>query len=201
MYSQTNETFTVKEGKRDFADIAFKSKEMRDAITILATKGIISGTSPTAFSPDSPIKRAEIATLLVRTLSKFDASADGGFSDVKKSDWYFSSAASAKKHGIMGGTDINLFAPEMVIPKDQIVVVAARVLRSEMRYKNPANVGNILSVYTDAKALQDWSLTELALATRENLVVKRSDGSFGPAAPMTRGDAAVILYRLFMKLW
>jgi hypothetical protein len=201
MQTNTGATVTVKENRKDFSDIASKSKEMRDAINILAAKGIINGTSATEFSPDTPIKRAEIATLLVRALAKFDLNADGGFTDVKKTDWFFSSAASAKKHGIMGGTGANTFDPELIIPKDQIVVVAARVLRNEMKYRNPTNVSSILSVYADSQALQEWSLIDLALATRENLVVKRSDGGFSPAAPMTRGDAALILYRLFMRLW
>ena len=43
--------------------------------------------------------RAEIAALIVRTLSKLDPNADGGFTDVARSDWYFGAVGSAR-----GGT-------------------------------------------------------------------------------------------------
>jgi hypothetical protein len=194
-------TYTVQENRKDFSDIAGKTREMQEAIRILASKGVIAGTSPTEFSPDAPISRAEIAALIVRTLAKYDGGADGGFADVQRNDWFFAAAGSAKKHGIMGGTAENTFAPRVSIPKDQIVVVSARVLRNEMKYKNPANAGAYLSAYTDQSAIPAWALADIALATRENFVVKRTDGTFEPAFTMTRGDAAIILYRLFERIW
>ena len=193
--------YTVKENKKDFTDISNKSQEMQNAIQILAAKGIIHGTDATSFSPDSPISRAEIAALITRTLSKYDANANGDFSDVKKTDWYYGAAGSAKKYGIMGGTGATTFAPKVNIPKDQIIAVAARTLRIEMKYKDPADNGKILSIYADANSLAAWSLTDIALATRENLVVRRTDGKFNPNTTMTRGDAAIILYRMFNKIW
>ena len=101
----------------------------------------------------------------------------------------------------MTGVSATLFSPRGVIQKDQIVAVAARVLRSEMGYRDPANVDGVLGAYTDAGSIAGWGRTDIALATRENLVVRRTDGTFNGGATMTRGDAAVILYRMFMKIW
>ena len=198
---KAGDTYTVRENKKNFSDITAKSNEMQEAINILASKGIISGTSATTFAPDSPITRAEIAALITRTLSKLDPNANGGFTDVAKADWYYGAAGSAKAYGIMNGTSATTFAPKVTIAKDQITAVAARVLRTEMNYKDPANTSSLLSTYTDSSKLASWSLTDLALATRENLVVKRSDGMFNPSGTMTRGDAAIVLYRMFLKIW
>ena len=198
---KAGDTYTVRENKKNFSDITAKSNEMQEAINILAAKGIISGTSATTFAPDSPITRAEIAALITRTLSKLDPNANGNFTDVAKADWYYGAAGSAKAYGIMNGTSATTFAPKVTIAKDQITAVAARVLRTEMNYKDPANTSSVLSAYTDAGKLASWSLTDLALATCENLVVKRSDGMFNPSGTMTRGDAAIVLYRMFMKIW
>ena len=194
-------TYTVKDNKKDFSDIQNKSKEMQEAIRVLSAKGIINGTSETAFSPDSPITRAQIAILITKTLSKLDANANGGFGDVKSSDWFYGAAGSAKNHGIMSGTSATTFAPNVNIPKDQIVAVSARVLRNEMKYKNPSSVESMLSKYSDKGLIPDWAKTDVALATQLNLVVYRTDGNFSPSGTMTRGDAAVILYRMFMKIW
>ena len=81
-----SQTLTVKENKKDFSDISGKSAEMQKAINVLASKDIINGMTATTFAPDSPITRAQIAQLIVKTLSKLDMNADGKFSDVKKSD-------------------------------------------------------------------------------------------------------------------
>jgi arabinogalactan endo-1,4-beta-galactosidase len=155
-----SDKYTVKENKKDFTDITNKSKEMQEAIKVLASKGIINGTSTTTFAPDSPITRAEIAALITRTLAKYDANADGGFSDVKRSDWYFGAAGSASRYGIMNGTSPTTFAPRVNIPKDQIVAVAARVLRNEMRYKDPSNVNGVLDIYSDASSIATWGRTD-----------------------------------------
>jgi len=197
---KNNDTYTIKENMKNFTDISDKPKEMQNAIAVLASKGIINGVSETRFAPDAPITRAEIAAMIVRTLSRLDPNEDGGFIDVPKYAWYFGTAGSAKKHGIMVGYN-NTFTPMQIIPKDQITSAAARVLRNEMKYKDPADVSKELDVYSDTSSLAKWSLTDLALATEENLVLRRYDGKFDPTAAMTRGDAAIILYRMFMKIW
>ena len=194
-------TYTVKENKKDFSDIQSKSAEMQEAIRVLSSKGIINGTTETMFSPDSTITRAQIAQLITKTLSKLDANADGGFSDVQKVDWFFGAAGSAKACGIMSGTSETTFSPSVNIAKDQIVAVSARVLRNEMNYKEPSNANSMLSKYSDRNSIPDWARTDVALATQLNLVVYRTDGNFVPTGTMTRGDAAVILYRMFMNIW
>ena len=68
-----------------------------------------------------------------------------------------------------------------------------------MRYKAPTNPESYLSKYEDDIA--DWAKPMIALATRENLIVKRKDGRFYAAGSMTRGNAAIALYRLFKKMW
>lgn len=47
----------------------------------------------------------------------------------------------------------------------------------------------------------NWAQKEVALATKENLVVYRVDGTFKGASGMTRSAAAVVVYRLFQKIW
>ena len=196
-----SDTYMVKENKKNFSDVTVKSNEMQQAINILSSKGIINGTTATTFSPDGAITRAEIASLIVRTLSKLDVGANGAFVDVKTSDWFFASVGSARKYGIINGISSTIFSPKAQIKKDQIVAVCARTLRNEMKYTNPANAQGILGIYTDSGNIPSWGIGDISLATRENLVVKRSDSKFNPADTMTRGDAAIILYRLFNRIW
>ncbi|MDE7325289.1 MAG: leucine-rich repeat protein, partial [Lachnospiraceae bacterium] len=192
-------TYTVITNEKDFTDIGDKSQEMQDAIRYLASKGIIAGRTATTFAPDGSITRAEIATLLVKALGKFDPNAVATFSDVSRRNWYYSAAASSQRHGLINGFPDNTFQGAANINKIQIVAVSSRVLTKEMRYKTPSNPSAYLSKYSDSVA--KWAQPEVALATRENLVVYRTDGTFSGDKDMTRGDAAIIIYRLFQRIW
>jgi len=196
-----SDTYTVKENKKNFSDISSKSTAMQNAINILASKGIINGTTSTTFNPDGAITRAEIAALIVRTLSKLDENADGGFTDIKKTDWYFGAVGSAKSYGIINGMSETTFAPKSKIQKDQIIAIAARTLRSEMKWNNPKDTDKYLKKFTDKDKLPSWGTDDFALASMADLIVLRTDGKFNPSDTMTRGDAVIVLYRLFMKIW
>ena len=195
----TSGTYTVASNEKDFTDISGKSAEMQTAIRYLASKGIINGTTATTFSPDGSINRAEIATLLVKALGKLDSTATASFSDVTKSNWFYTAAASSQRHKLINGYEDNTFRGTTNISKVQIVAVSSRVLKTEMGYKEPALPATYLSKYSDTIA--SWAQSEVALATKENLVVYRTDGTFSGSKNMTRGDAAIIIYRLFQRIW
>ena len=55
--------------------------------------------------------------------------------------------------------------------------------------------------YTDTDSLPGWAKEDIALAEMANIVLQRVDGQFVPQDEMTRGDAAIILMRLFNKIW
>ena len=192
--------YSVEHNEKDFADIKDKAAEMQNAIKTLAAKGIINGTSESTFSPDDSISRVEIAALIVRTLSKLDPNENGGFADVTPSNWYFGAAGSCKKYGIINGFEDNTFRGDDKIAKEQIVAVAARVLKNEMNYKVPENIVEYLT-YADAANLPEWAKEDIAVANMANLVMDRSDNLFAEEDQMIRGDAAIILYRLFHKIW
>lgn len=192
--------YAVRENAKDFTDISNKSKEMQDAIRYLASKGVIYGTTETTFSPDDTINRAQIVALIMRALGKAnDTSLRANFTDVSPSDWYYYAAAASQKNNIILGYSDGSFRGGNIINRGQIYVVSGRILVKEMRYKAPTNPESYLSKYEDDIA--DWAKPMIALATRENLIVKRKDGRFYAAGSMTRGNAAIALYRLFKKMW
>jgi len=194
--------YVVVENQVDFTDILHRSAEMQNAIRVLASQGILEGVAPLQFSPDDPINRAQFAAIVVRMLGIHDENADGGFVDVSRNDWFFSFAGSARQHGLMEGTGNNVFSPTMNMPNEQLVVLGARILRTEARFRTPANPQQELQQrFTDANELANWSVDDLALAARENLIVPRADGRFAPRDTITRGDAALMLYRVYRRIW
>lgn len=192
--------YSVVYNEKDYEDIKNKSEEMRSAIKKLASVGVIEGTSETEFSPDDSISRAELAALVLRVMDKLDPNADGGFVDVTRTNWYFGTAGSAKNNGIMSGYEDNTFRADNVITRDQILAISARVLKNEMRYITPQNVNEYLT-YTDSVSIPEWARNDIALATMADLVVRSTDNKFNSTSGMTRGDAAIVVMKLFEKLW
>jgi len=192
--------YQIVNNEKDFEDIKHLSDEMQESIKILAAKGIIEGTSAKEFSPEDSISRAEVAALLLRVLSQVDPNADGGFTDVKKSDWFYGTAGSAKAYGMILGFEDNTFRGNVTIAKDQILAIASRVLQREMKYITPDKPEEWLT-FADASSIADWAANDIALTTMANIVTRTADNTIHADEDMTRGDAALIIMRLFYKIW
>lgn len=192
--------YQIVNNEKDFNDIKHLSEEMQESIKILAAKGIIEGTSAKEFSPEDSISRAEVAALLLRVLSQVDPNADGGFADVKKSDWFYGTAGSAKAYGMIQGFEDNTFRGNATIAKDQILTVASRILQKEMKYIVPEQPSEWLT-FVDSASIADWAERDIALATMANIITRTHDNTIHANENMTRGDAALIIMRLFYKVW
>jgi hypothetical protein len=130
-----------------------------------------------------------------------DFNVQTNFVDLNPSDWFFHAIATAENEGLIGGFYDSTFRGEIDMPKDQLVVVAANTLMERMGYHVPANIENILMVYLDRLLLAEWSEDGIALATASNVVMFRTDSLFAPQSIKTRGDAAIVLYRVFSRVW
>ncbi len=181
------------ESLKTFADISNKTEEMQTAINALFKAGIVEGTGETEFSPDKPITRAEIAALLLWISAKTDIEDNGGFTDVTEDKWYYHTAGTSKKHGIVLGFEDNTFRGDEPVSKLQMVSLTSRVLRNESVFVDE-------EVNSKAYAnIPDWAVEDIALAEQEGLISAEKD-LISLNEDMTRGEAAVILYRLYNKI-
>jgi hypothetical protein len=89
----------------------------------------------------------------------------------------------------------------MYMPKDQMTVIAANTLVEQMGYIVPTDIEPILARYLDRDEIERWAEGGVALATASNVLIFRVDSLFAPNSVMTRGDAAIVLYRLFNRVW
>ena len=201
--SNINESgvYTLNEYVVSFDDIEQKNDMMREAISMLASRGIISGTKDGHFYPDNPITRAELVAAVVRAFDMLDESAESAFGDVSKNDWYYSAVATAVREHIVNGFDDNTFRGGLDIPKEQLVAITANTLIQRMGYIVPDDIEAHLARYLDRANIAAWSEGRVALATQSNILIYRLDSMFAPKSVMTRGDAAIVLYRVFNKVW
>lgn len=196
------EPVTVKESK-DFVDLADASDEMKKAIQALSKADVMNGTSETEFSPDKSITRAELAAVILRLTTQQEEKENGGFIDVTRDKWYYGVAGASKKYGIINGFEDNTFRGDDIVTREQLIALIARTLQEEnedFEDVEPDKFGEQLAFFKDGGQISDWVKAHIAFAIRENLVPLEDWPFFVPDRTVTRGDAAVILYRLYNKV-
>ena len=174
---------------------------MQDAILRLASRGIMRGTAYGYFYPDAPISRGDLVTAIVMAFDLLDLNASSTFTDIGPTDWYFRAIATAEQEGLISGFPDGTFRGNIDIPKDQLTVISANTLIERMGYFVPADIEAYLAAFIDRYEIAYWSEGGIALATQANVIIRRVDSRFAPQSSMTRGDAAIVLDRVFSRVW
>lgn len=103
-----------------FRDIP-KDAYYRKAVLWAAGEGITSGTSPTTFSPNATVTRAQTVTFLWRWEGEPEADQRSGFRDVPAGQYYSEAVSWAVEAGITNGTGTTTFSPGQTCTRAQIV--------------------------------------------------------------------------------
>ncbi len=107
----------------DVADNAYYYK----AVLWAVENGITTGTSPNAFSPETPCTRAQVVTFLCRTAGNPEPMlAENPFDDITDSAYYYKAVLWAVENNITTGTSATTFGPEETCMRAQIVTFLYR---------------------------------------------------------------------------
>lgn len=162
-----------------------------DAVAYVAGKGLMNGTSATAFSPDAFTTRGMIVTILYR-LENEPAAAGSSFSDVASGQYYTSAVAWASANGIVTGYADGTFRPAADITREQLAVILYRYAS----YKGcDVTAQADLSGYTDADQIGGFATDAMRWATAQGLVNGVSASALAPQGTATRAQVAAILMR------
>ncbi len=166
-----------------------------DAVSRLVEAGVISGTSPTTYSPEKNITRADFMLLLVRMM-QLDPSLGAGdqFTDVDSDAYYASALASAKALGIAKGSAAGEFFPTRPITREEMFTLIYRVMQKMGALPDDAP-HDTLSIFSDAASITEYAKTPIATLTQNGLIAG-SGGKVNPKAFTTRAEAAVMIDRV-----
>ncbi|MGF7034261.1 hypothetical protein J2T17_005211 [Paenibacillus mucilaginosus] len=158
-------------------------------ITAMTEEGIIGGYPDGTFRPEGTVTRAQFLKLVVTAAAKGPLpDADGAvFGDVPAEHWAASYVSAALKEGIIAGGDAgSSLRPEEEVTRAEMAVLLARALKLKVE---PEAAG-----YADNRELPEagW----IGAAARAGIVSGFEDGTFRPAAPATRAQAAVMIARM-----
>lgn len=204
-YDPVSGTVTFSTSHFSMYAIAYVNKSFNDisgyawakkAIEVMASKGVIKGTSDTAYSPGAPIKRGDFILMLVRALG-LGAKTEDNFADIKPDAYYAEAVAIAKKLGITTGVGNNRFQPEAYISRQDMMTLANRAIKIAGK-ELPAGNSSDLSMYTDNSSISSYALDSISTLVKNGLIAG-SGNKINPLDNTTRAEIAVFIYRIYNK--
>ena len=99
----------------------------REAVNNLYPYDIISGTSPTTFSPDLTLTRAQASAILWRYAGRPKPTQPQTFTDVADGTYYADAVTWMLEHRITTGTSETTFAPHDVLTRAEVITVVWRL--------------------------------------------------------------------------
>jgi len=178
-----------------FADVTADDWFYSDVEYALKNK-LFQGTAEDTFSPELPMTRAMLVTVIYRMAGSPAVEAEGTFGDVAGDAYYYDAVAWAAEKGVVTGVGDNLFAPDAFVTREQIAVILQRYLKyagielSTMQsYAGFADEGDISDYAKDAVKL----MNELGIINGKD---DSGTTKFAPTDNGSRAELAAMLHRL-----
>lgn len=81
-----------------------------------------------------------------------------------------------------------------------MTAIGARSLHEKKGYFYPSNTDDYLSPFMDKETISNWAKPTMALAVKQRLIDVPADRQIRAREAVTRGEAARMLYRLYLQL-
>lgn len=190
-------TYTVIGETTDITDIENLSEEYQKAIRFMVSKGYFNLEND-SFNPYGSLNRYAFSEALVRMFFALDRGVKSGFADITEDDPYYAYVASGESSNIIEGYEDNTFRGLNDVLIEEVLALCSRTLKEQKGYREPENLFDFLN-FSDNDMISDWAQSEIALTVREGLI--ENGGMLHPQSTISRAEAALILYRLFMLLY
>ena len=157
-----------------------------DAINRWSSYGVVEGTSPDTFNPNSNMTRAEAAQVFVNLL-KLTGSADlSVYTDVRADAWYADALSACVANGILNGTGNGTMNPEDTISREQFFVMFARALGIPQETK-------LNGEFTDSASISSWAQGYVYALINNGYVNGTSATTVSPKAAINRASVMSLL--------
>ena len=158
------------------------------AVSYVQAQGLMAGTGAGTFSPNLPMTRGMLLTVLYRVAGSpllDETSLGTPFADVPLDAWYANGIYWARQEGIASGYSQDAFGPDDAVTREQLVTML-------WRYSGSPQTESA-STFSDEEAISLWADTAVSWASANGLVSGTLGNLFEPAGVATRAQAAVVL--------
>ena len=164
-----------------------------DNILFAASRGLLSGTSDTTFSPNTGMTRGMFVTALGRLAGiNPDSYKTGKFTDVKADAYYAPYVNWAAQNGIMEGVTATTFAPDTNINREQMAVIMANYAK-KLGYDLPKTLQAV--TFADNAQISSWAKNAVRTMQQAGILSGKNGNKFDPKGTATRAEVATILRR------
>ena len=178
----------------NFTDVK-ESDWFYKGVAYVVDKGVMSGVSENQFDPSGKLTRAMLVQMLYNMESRPACDAENAFIDVPVGQWYTDAVIWANDEKIVSGMGDGLFAPNMEITREQMVVM----LYNYAKYKGyDVTASTDLSKFADNASVSTWAQPAMQWAVAEGYISGMGDNQLAPQGTATRAEIASVIMR-FME--
>ena len=164
-----------------------------DNILFVASRGLLSGTSDTTFSPNTGMTRGMFVTALGRLAGiNPDSYKTGKFTDVKADAYYAPYVNWAAQTGIVEGVTVITFAPDTNINREQMAVIMKNYA-AKLGYTIPKTLKAV--TFADNASISSWAKEAVKSMQQAGILAGKTNNRFDPAGTATRAEVATVLRR------
>ena len=164
-----------------------------DNILFVASRGLLSGTSDTTFSPNTGMTRGMFVTALGRLAGiNPDSYKTGKFTDVKADAYYAPYVNWAAQTGIVEGVTAITFAPDTNINREQMAVIMENYA-AKLGYTVPKTLEAV--TFADNASISSWAKEAVKSMQQAGILAGKTNNRFDPAGTATRAEVATVLRR------
>lgn len=161
----------------------------------VVSRGIMSGTSATTFSPSATISRGQFVVALSKCLGiVLDNYVNAGFTDVAVNKYYTGAVKWATDNDILDPITSTTFEPGTALTRE---MAANAIANYNEEYKITPDIIVPGTPPGDCSSLSYESRQNISKALQLDLISVDANGNFNPASTMTRAHAAVIFSRMY----
>ena len=161
-----------------------------EAAAYCRDNGLMAGTGDTTFSPDTPMTRGMLVTVLYRLADSPSLEQENlgyPFADVPGDSWYADGVYWARLNGVVSGYSDNAFGPNDPLTREQLAAILWRYAGS------PAVAGS--ASFADESDIASWAASAVNWAQESGYISGVGGNRFAPTGTATRAQVAVILMR------
>jgi hypothetical protein len=150
---------------------------------------LFAGTSDTTFSPDAPMTRAMVVTVLHNYAGKPAAPDANPFSDVPAGAWYSKPVIWAAENRIVSGLGDGRFDPDGDVTREQLAVILCRYAE-----KLGLDTSGGALDFSDTADISFWAAPAVQWCVNAGIVSGYPDSTFRPQGSATRAEIAAMIH-------
>lgn len=165
---------------------------------VLYNEGLLKGIGERKFGPEIQLTREQAAVFFARILGlDTEGVVNPGFSDVKASEYYYSSVAAVKKAGIMNGKSQNHFGTGDVLTRGEMAALLVRAF--QLQAKGAAAELGVGAATPFNDVAKSSFANDILKLYQSGLAGGTTKTTYSPEKAVTRGEFVTFLYRALVS--